>query len=247
MRRDMDKVIVERPRIGRNRKNDQKGEGKRWQKSIINEDFGAKRESTARRRRTDHKELNEHLGPLKRFLRTRVGQHWDKVYSEIRSCIDPKSAVQMHILQHLEWYVEVNTKQWEDGEITDTKGQTIYDEYFVHPVTKVLTKNPKYGTRWAKYKKPEPKFIKMNDRSFMEIKGVWYEIGLKPMPPRSDKKRPYYLYSYPDPMVFDEVFRGNTTYDQAMSFYGGHYYATMKRQLNSKEIHQMGLKHSQAA
>src|SRR6476660_1466738 len=101
MRKDMDKVIVERPRLGSRANNDDKGALKRRQRAIGNEELLPKRSSTARGRRNNYKSLNEHLAPLRRFLNSRVGRNWDKVYAEIRERINPDSTQQMHILQHL--------------------------------------------------------------------------------------------------------------------------------------------------
>jgi hypothetical protein len=56
----------------------------------------------------DRKELNEFLNPLWRFLNSRVGKPWDKVYSEIRAQNSGRSAVGAHIYQHLFDFVVVN-------------------------------------------------------------------------------------------------------------------------------------------
>ncbi|MBH41330.1 MAG: hypothetical protein CL685_01290 [Candidatus Magasanikbacteria bacterium] len=50
-------------------------------------------------------DLNEYFAPLKKFLQTRVGSKWDKVYSEICSRVHLGSAVSEHILQHLSDFV----------------------------------------------------------------------------------------------------------------------------------------------
>lgn len=50
--------------------------------------------------------LNENLAPLRRFLRSHVGQPWDAVYSEICARIAQRSTVQKHVLFHLDQYVE---------------------------------------------------------------------------------------------------------------------------------------------
>jgi hypothetical protein len=114
MRRDMSKVIVERPR---------------WGHGFAA--FGMRRSKFERasRDRTDHdvlpkmmptriahtKGLNENLAPLERFLRSRVGRPWNRVYSELRAHLAPKRAIDMHILQHL--YGFVCFARREDGEV----------------------------------------------------------------------------------------------------------------------------------
>lgn len=96
MRRDMDKVLCERPRCGARFKRRSRYRGPL-------ED--APHYESSSRRRGGNKHLNEHLGPLRRWLLSNVGRPWDKIYSELRANISPRNAVQMHIWQHAEQYV----------------------------------------------------------------------------------------------------------------------------------------------
>lgn len=60
------------------------------------------------------KSFDEYLAPLKRFLQRRVGRPWDDVYSEIRQYLRAKTAVHLHVLQHLDDMVVL--RAWmEDG------------------------------------------------------------------------------------------------------------------------------------
>ena len=98
MRKDMNKVIVERPRRGwRTRKLN------RMKIKEAGEDQPS-RIGVRRQRKTNGshtKYLNENLAPLKRYLGKQVGRPWDKVYSELRENISPDNPVQMHILEHV--------------------------------------------------------------------------------------------------------------------------------------------------
>jgi hypothetical protein len=96
MRRDMDKVLCERPRQGARFER-----RSRYRGPLEN---APSFESTSRNR-GGCKSLNEHLGPLRRWLRAQVGRPWSAVYSELRANISPKNAVQMHIWQHAQQYV----------------------------------------------------------------------------------------------------------------------------------------------
>ena len=89
----MDKVIVERPRRGGDRA--RKGRPPRDL-----EDQPAK-EGIGRPYRTDSKSLNEHLGPLRRFLRKQVGRPWNKVYSEICEGLRAGHPLHDHVRRHL--------------------------------------------------------------------------------------------------------------------------------------------------
>src|SRR2546423_10215582 len=50
--------------------------------------------------------LNEHLGPMQRSLRSRVGRPWNKVYQELCEHVALDNAVQNHVLTHIFQYVE---------------------------------------------------------------------------------------------------------------------------------------------
>ena len=103
MRPDMAKVIVERPRIG----SSMRGESKGYQRSLqrLGPEEMPYREGMKRRNLGNPKYLNEHLGPLRRYLDSQVGRPWNKVFSEICEHIDRSSAVQDHVRDHVADYV----------------------------------------------------------------------------------------------------------------------------------------------
>jgi hypothetical protein len=103
MRADMAKVIVERPRIG----SSMRGESKGYQRSMqrLRREELPYREGMKRRHQGHPKYLNEHLGPLRRYLDSQVGRPWNKVFSEICAHINRSSAVQDHVRNHVADYV----------------------------------------------------------------------------------------------------------------------------------------------
>src|SRR5574337_1982807 len=110
MRKDMFEVIIERPRTGG--KYTKKGRSKEVLRKALDEAiwFGEEAEapitkSPMRDRSYDRKSLNENLSPLKRFLDSAVGRPWNDVYSEVREHLNPNSAVQKHVVDHLKQYV----------------------------------------------------------------------------------------------------------------------------------------------
>ena len=103
MREDMDKVIVERPRIGSRAPSRKKGYRKYCQKVGI--ENLPRREPLPGRWRGRERQLNEHLGPMRRFLRSRVGRPWNKVHQELCEHVSFSNAVQMHVLTHVFDYV----------------------------------------------------------------------------------------------------------------------------------------------
>lgn len=103
MRGDMSKVLVERPRGGRRIAfGDRRAQYERRARSRDGDDALPERMPM---RYGAALWLNENLAPLRRFLMSRRGQLWDRVYSELRAQLAPKNTVDMHVMQHLWGYV----------------------------------------------------------------------------------------------------------------------------------------------
>ena len=102
MRKDMFEIIIERPRYGAR----MRPKGRYRTTRRTNPEALPCKEPMWFRGKT--KELNENLAPLRRFLERRVGRPWDAVWSELREFLSPKSAVQKHVFDHVEQYVERN-------------------------------------------------------------------------------------------------------------------------------------------
>lgn len=96
----MFKVIVERPRIG-----SRTVEPHPILKIDTETDL-PKLESMKNKkgRKRGHKQLNENLSPLYRFLEGKVGERWDDVWSELCEHLDDKSAVKKHVKDHAKTY-----------------------------------------------------------------------------------------------------------------------------------------------
>jgi hypothetical protein len=104
MRWDMAKVIVERPRYGSRLKAGKKKGYHKYLRRTGLENL-PRREPMLGRWRGMQRSLNEHLGPMKRFLRSRVGRPWNKVYQELCENVSLDNAVQNHVLTHIFDYV----------------------------------------------------------------------------------------------------------------------------------------------
>lgn len=231
MREDMAKVIVERPRVKCGVPKGYKG---RLQRTPLGEEW--KRESIKYASRRNAKYLNENLAPLRRFLRSRCGRPWDKVYGEICERINRNSAVQLHIWQHLVEFVHMKTTEV-GGEVRDSKGKRLWREFYVHPRTRLLRRNEHYGDWfWRRYgdvkrTPPEPiTEVKLDEtRICRMIDGVWYEFQMRPVPRDGSIVYDYLLQKLIHPRTL--------TYET----WGGHggRYAASKRQLNSKEVRRL--------
>lgn len=148
MRKDMSKVIVERPRLGHSNKKTRPGRTR----ALEDEDGEPLRaRSPARTKAIKTKRLNENLAPLKRYLAAQVGRPWNKVYSEISANLKPTSTVQQHVRDHVEDFVAVKTRM-AGGKVRVAQsrfgpGDLLLEEdwrpFYVHPRTGLLKQNPK--------------------------------------------------------------------------------------------------------
>jgi hypothetical protein len=98
MRKDMAKVIVERPRQGRYTRI------KKTPRDF--EDCPSK--EGMRKPYLNRKSLNENLNPLWRFLERNINRPWDKVYSEICENLKTTSTVQQHVRDHIKGHVLID-------------------------------------------------------------------------------------------------------------------------------------------
>jgi len=190
MREDMDKVIVERERIG---SSDPNGDIRSDRRDFSNHKNDVEYLETLpktmwmRARGWDppeRKELNENLSPLYRFLNSKVGCKWDDVYSELRSRINPNSAVQMHIIEHIDGIVERDVIII-DGKACYGSGRYWYGKpikatsrrwstgLYVHPVTKILCRSDIREERYKRW--VDPNVVKLNELNFLRFEcGIWY-------------------------------------------------------------------------
>ena len=203
MRKDMDRLLVQRPRYQgwnterasyrRQRFNLQDLEVYEDEdgSKVVDLDDGGRHGAMSRGRGT--KELNEYLAPLRRYLESQVNRPWDKVYSDIRENVRFDSAVQLHILQHIYGYVEKEVFE-EGGRIFNTVATVWSDrlelrdgEMYVHPRTGLLLK---YKRKKAGSQIPEATVIQVSNRVFyVKFDGLWFEVAYNVPVTRSQFRR----------------------------------------------------------
>jgi hypothetical protein len=176
MRKDLNKVLTERPR---------KGSGSRNLKTGFHENGYDNRES-----REDHyslpkigkmkmhnrengpyddtKEFSDLLGPLHRWIEAQVGRNWDKVYSDIRNAFPNSNKQNHHLIDtHLMGYINRNCFIEKVGKVNkvfelapgwrgyEGKRELSYGEIYVDPHTNVLKIYKK--NKRTRYKDTKPK------------------------------------------------------------------------------------------
>jgi len=185
MRSDMHKVIVERPRLLRARwKNQKTALRLTHQQSAQAADAAEDYDSGPRRAssRRHEKGLNENLAPLRRYLMRQVGRPWDKVYGEIRKTIDTRSAIGLHVLQHLEDYVATDALI-KDGVVCEFawSGPAPVRGLYVHPKTGLLRlSKPRKTPR----QQPPLQTLRVSQTlRFQKIDGLWFRMHYRPAEP----------------------------------------------------------------
>lgn len=106
MRKDMNKVVVERERGGSTRRNRKWGKRLPFVPDADYEDQ-PKFVSSGRRRQygSDCKWFTDVLRPLEGFLHANLGRPWDKVHSGLRHGLDVRKVTGRHILLDGQWYL----------------------------------------------------------------------------------------------------------------------------------------------
>lgn len=260
MRKDMSKVIVERPRLGRSRAGLRPGRTR----VVVDDDGEPLRASRGGRApKSDKlqktKNLNENLNPLKRYLASQVGRPWRKVYSEISEHLKPTSTVQQHVRDHLDDFVAMRTRSVK-GEIwSDTRwGRPMPVTrtghlYYVHPRTGLLLKNESRVT----WKQAERNFRKLEEAErakrmrvidattqvHLLKDGAWWEVKLAKVKlhKKRDPRTGYY-YTAQD-LYMDVVHSAKLSGLPAEKLYGrSDVYACEKRQLSKAEIKRLKLR-----
>lgn len=181
MDRHFDKLLVERERSGW--RVDRRGAGRRARERLRHDpDALPSRESTSMRR-GGTKELDENLGPLRRFLRGALGRGWDAVRAEIKRALPGDDPVRRHIWAHVEGYVaeHVVLRQGVPFEVPPTYGSDgpWWVPFYVCPRTGRLRANPWYRRRFepggARRRGP-------GGRLYERLAGVWCEVLLRAVP-----------------------------------------------------------------
>lgn len=204
MRDDMHKVLVERPRTFRGCRSSHGRYPRRERAGQAAFEELPLREALGRGYGT--KALNENLAPLRRFLERRVGRRWDRVFAELSARIDGGSAIQRHILQHLDDFVarqvvEVggvlhHAPRWGGLEPLHAARRFGRAILYVCPRTGLLRPSPPAPSRRTQPARALPSFVRVGPTSYwLRREGVWFAVELAalvrwPWDPRAPERPP---------------------------------------------------------
>jgi hypothetical protein len=252
MRQDMASVIIDRPRRGAGdggKSIPPKGTKRRESKIPLDE-----KPKRGRMGRGfygwDCKELNEHLAPLYRYLRSNVGRPWDKVWSEICANLSVRNATTSHVRDHVEMDVEKNVIMVGKTPCR-IDGTPLWREFYVNPNSGLLCRvkdKPKH-----RYEKKKPEYVNVGGKLCQEVNGIWYEITFKNLPKarKVAKRYPWLRGTSKDRIMgyvddnedyYDDVVYGRCMRRQLSEYWGEQVRADSKKQLNKREIKKLGLR-----
>lgn len=240
MRPDMHKVIVERPRWN-------PGRGKLGRRANLPDELQPKFEGIKRPYR-HYKGQKDLLGPLRRWLQSRVGRHWNDVYSEACAVIDPDNYVRVHVKTHLLQFVERHTFM-QNGQvcilamhmgfrravIPITELRWGRGRFFVHPKTGLLEPIPTISKRALRALEPKPDERKHWVRSnvaIKQIRGLWFECHYETI--HSSQWFDSYDHALERMVTRQDVSRQELLYQ----------ICARKRQLSKRELRHYGLRNA---
>lgn len=256
MRRDMAKVITERPRSGQRIKTP-KGSKKEAQKSL-HED-APKSEKIRQKWKKDYngKEFTDVLGPLRGYVLSVIGRPFDIVFSEINQVLKPTGLSGSHAQDHLWSMLLRNVKINEEGKPCYPDGsykrfdQKKEEYQIIHPgrnhniayvdprdgIIKKI-KEPKENN---KRQKKDIVLVIINDKfQCHKINDLWYMVEVKPVKfqYREEKWKIGKFTGFSQRFIpYEDMLIGLVRgAHQVYQFYGGAYRAVSKRQINKNEI-----------
>ena len=228
MRSDMDKVIVERPRWGSRSPSRKKGYRKFIQSMSV-EDLPCQEPLLGRWKGRD-KCLNEHLGPMRRFLRSNVGRLWNDVHSDLCEHVSFDNAVQAHVLSHVYEFVHRHVEVIDKSHVVLVQphwwiGRRLREgEMYVCPSSGLLK-----VVRHDRRRRPPTRVFKSTSSQQLWRDGAWWEVRVQKLPESPGDQWDVWL----------ERAVTELTIHDCQAAYGGKLFAISKRPLTKHETKQL--------
>lgn len=234
MRSDMAKVIVERPRVGSRSPSRKKGYRKYLQSMPIDE--LPRNEPMLGRWKGRAKWLNEHLGPMRRFLRSNVGRPWNKVHRDLCEHVSFDNAVQGHVLSHIYDYVHLHVEVEDNATVYSRPGlrqrcKLGENTMYVCPNSGILK-----VVRANLQRHPNTRISSSEHTQYLYRDKVWWEVQLRSTQNVAGDRWDVWL----------ERDVSQLTERDCILSYGDNLFATSKRPLSPEETRQLhrGLRQS---
>lgn len=212
----LDRIVIERPRSGlRISSRRIKGQKKILQEITEIASTDGLLSPYLIKTREQTKYFSDHLGPIRRWLRSKVGQPWNIVYNELCQRIDTKTLCGQHLLFHVWQFVEREVDLI-DGvpyrkngyRYLGWRGEVLY----VHPETGILCQAEKPKNKPAE--KPSDRLIIDEYHEYRKLNDIWFLVTFQDEPPEVE---------------IQGIHSGEY-------YYWHRGYAVSKRQCNKKEI-----------
>ena len=227
----LSEIVIERPRSGmRISLKKLKGYRKRLRKLTEEASEDGLLSPYLIKPRNKSKYLSDHLGPLRRLLRSRVGQPWNDVYSELCQRLDSSTMAGQHVLSHVWDYVERHVELIDGIPYrkpywgTYRSLENYYrEQFYVHPETGILCAVEK-KPRQQKRIQPRTDMVIVDPyHQYRKLKDIWYFVTFEEFPP-------------PPTESVTDALQGLVFRRSAECVGGQKMYAVGKRQCNKKEI-----------
>lgn len=234
----MAKVIVERPRVGSRAPSRKKGYRKFVQRTGI-ENLPT-REPLLGHWRGKGRWLNEHLGPMRRFLRSNVGRPWNKVHQELCEHVCFDNPVQSHVLTHVFDYVHQHV-ELRGREIVSANGwrrgrSLPEDAMYICPRSGLLKIVRKQDTPKI------PRRIGLGQlKQYHWRSGQWWELQLRSVHPKPEIQRRHSPRRAPacPQQTWDVWLEQFLSAEADTVAYGGKLVAVSKRPLTPQETREV--------
>ena len=245
MRKDLNKVLTERPRVGH--KNKYKQTRKQHQRSFDCSDedgpFGGC--EGMRQPYRDRKQNSDLWSAIRRWMAKQVGRPWNDVFSEVCRDLHESDDMRAHFMAHVRIEVDEQVNITPNGRLYRPRGPLsrgdwdnwtpdhipgVRKRYYVDPRDGILKKTPDadyIGERHWRYEPESFGWVMFDGVQIKYIDGIWYAVAI------TVRKESY----------IDRRYNFSTkTYEPYSAFRDA--YDFHKRQLNSKELKKYGVRNA---
>ena len=173
MRKDMGKIVTEKPRHGSGLPNLKTRMSVKWKGDDAEYDIPSKASNSASRQYGYNKRtFTDVLGPLKRYVFKQIGRKWNDVYSEMCKYLDKRKVTHAHVFDHIYSWIALNVYKGRNGFYYEQPYSWMVRDLYVDPQTGIIRKQIQPKTE---PKKPVDWLIVVGDlEEFKKIDGVWY-------------------------------------------------------------------------